>query len=284
MTKLKSKNYKKYVESRLRRLSPFLQLYAMGDFSKSIPIPEEENEFTELLVGLNLMVDDIKELIKDKERTIAELKKLKDALIKEKEFSDTVLNAQQDTFFLFEPATGKAIQWNQAFKDITGYTNEEISILKVPDSYFSPGDIKRAFTFIQEVLKKGRGEIELELICKDGRKIPTEFVVSLIRDEKDEAKYFISIGRSIIDRKKAEEKVKRTMFELEQSNRELEGALNQVKTLSGLIPICSVCKKIRDDEGYWNFLELYLKEHSNAEFTHGLCPECERKLYTQDKK
>ena len=59
----------------------------------------------------------------------------------------------------------------------------------------------------------------------------------------------------------------------------VEESLAQIKTLGGLIPICSNCKKIRDDKGYWNQLEKYLKEHSEAEFTHGICPECKEKLY-----
>jgi CheY-like chemotaxis protein len=62
---------------------------------------------------------------------------------------------------------------------------------------------------------------------------------------------------------------------------ELEDALAQVKTLSGLLPICSSCKKIRDDEGYWNQLEVYIRDHSEVEFSHSLCPECAKKLYPE---
>ena len=61
----------------------------------------------------------------------------------------------------------------------------------------------------------------------------------------------------------------------------LESAIKKVKVLSGLLPICASCKKIRDDKGYWNQLELYIKAHSDADFTHGICPECARKLYPQ---
>jgi hypothetical protein len=59
----------------------------------------------------------------------------------------------------------------------------------------------------------------------------------------------------------------------------LQDALQQVKTLSGLLPICSSCKKIRNDKGYWQQLEGYIREHSEAEFTHSICPECMEKLY-----
>lgn len=61
--------------------------------------------------------------------------------------------------------------------------------------------------------------------------------------------------------------------------RELREALARVKTLSGLLPICAACKKIRDDSGYWNRIEDYICKHSEAEFTHGLCPECAKRLY-----
>lgn len=60
---------------------------------------------------------------------------------------------------------------------------------------------------------------------------------------------------------------------------ELRNALAKVKTLSGLLPICASCNKIRDDEGNWNQLEIYISEHSDVDFSHGLCPECVKKLY-----
>ena len=60
---------------------------------------------------------------------------------------------------------------------------------------------------------------------------------------------------------------------------DLKEALSKVKLLSGLLPICSNCKKIRDDQGYWNQIEKYIGEHSNAQFSHGICPECAKKLY-----
>lgn len=60
---------------------------------------------------------------------------------------------------------------------------------------------------------------------------------------------------------------------------ELKDALSEVKTLSGLLPICASCKKIRDDRGYWNQIEFYIRDHSEAEFSHSICPECAKKLY-----
>lgn len=67
---------------------------------------------------------------------------------------------------------------------------------------------------------------------------------------------------------------KQSQAEREKLIRELQQALAEVKTLSGLLPICAKCKKIRDDKGYWNVLESYLSTHSGAQFSHGYCPEC----------
>ncbi len=59
----------------------------------------------------------------------------------------------------------------------------------------------------------------------------------------------------------------------------LQNALNAVKELSGILPICANCKKIRDEEGYWHDVDVYISRHTNAEFTHGICRECANKLY-----
>ena len=66
---------------------------------------------------------------------------------------------------------------------------------------------------------------------------------------------------------------------LQNQKIELEAAFAKIKTLSGMIPICASCKKIRDDSGYWNQIEGYIQTHSDAEFSHSMCPECSDKLY-----
>jgi len=85
----------------------------------------------------------------------------------------------------------------------------------------------------------------------------------------------------IHNKENLEEMVQDRTVTLEELNVELEDALCKVKTLSGLLPICAACKKIRDDQGYWNQIELFIRDHSFAEFSHGICPECARKLYPE---
>jgi len=75
--------------------------------------------------------------------------------------------------------------------------------------------------------------------------------------------------------------LKKSEETLQAEKKRLEAALSQIKTLSGLLPICAACKKIRDDQGYWNQIENYIRDHSEARFSHGICPECARKLYPE---
>jgi len=72
---------------------------------------------------------------------------------------------------------------------------------------------------------------------------------------------------------------KRTLLEKDLLIGQLRETLADVKTLSGLLPICASCKHIRDDKGYWHQVESYIQQHSSAVFTHGLCPKCSQKIY-----
>jgi len=76
-----------------------------------------------------------------------------------------------------------------------------------------------------------------------------------------------------MDKRKARE------AELKKRTEELEQALKEVKVLRGFIPICASCKKIRNDRGYWQLVEAYIREHSEAEFSHGICPDCIKKFF-----
>jgi HAMP domain-containing protein len=93
-----------------------------------------------------------------------------------------------------------------------------------------------------------------------------------LNDSKSENLTVLEVSRNVTERIKAE-------AEKEKLIKELQQALSEVRTLTGLLPICSHCKKIRDDKGYWNSIESYIHEHSEAEFSHSICRECAEKLY-----
>ena len=80
--------------------------------------------------------------------------------------------------------------------------------------------------------------------------------------------------QEITERRKAEVALEQRTEELERANRDLQSALDNIKTLEGLVPICAHCKKIRNDTGFWQELESYLGQHTDARFSHGICPAC----------
>ena len=93
----------------------------------------------------------------------------------------------------------------------------------------------------------------------------------------------VQLRSEIAERQQIEEDLRKARDFLEERVRErtaeLQHALDNVKVLRGMLPICSSCKKIRDDQGYWTQLETYIHLHSDADFTHGLCPGCAEKLF-----
>ena len=124
-----------------------------------------------------------------------------------------------------------------------------------------------------EVLRNGvRQDVERDMfLCRDGSFLPVSYVTAPIR-EGDRVVAAVIAFQDITMRQMIEEERERLIEELTE-------ALENVKTLKGLLPICASCKRIRDDTGYWNQIEEYVREHTDAEFSHALCPDCAVKLY-----
>lgn len=102
-------------------------------------------------------------------------------------------------------------------------------------------------------------------LAKDGRRIPVE--ISRHHIDIGGKPYGLSIVRDITKRKQLE-------AEREQLIKDLQQAVQEVKTLKGILPTCAYCKKIRDENGAWHQFEVYIRDRSEAEFSHGICPEC----------
>ncbi len=173
---------------------------------------------------------------------------------------------------LSESLDGTVLSWNAAAERMYGYRADEIvgrSISMLIPSYRPnelPGILQRVR---QGELVEG---FETVRVCKNGEAIDVSVTLSPIRDASGQVIGASAVSRDITQRKREEQE----RIKLIQ---DLTDALAQVKTLGGLLPICASCKKIRDDKGYWQQVETYIKQHSNADFTHGICPECAQRLY-----
>jgi len=106
----------------------------------------------------------------------------------------------------------------------------------------------------------------------------------VVLDDENRPIYLAGIGQDVTEQKRAEEEIRQYVSELAEKNKELQDALADIRKLTGMLPICASCKKIKDDKGYWQGVESYISEHSEAVFSHGLCPECEGKMYEDLEK
>ncbi len=169
---------------------------------------------------------------------------------------------------------GTILSWNSGAERIYGYSAGEVrgsSILILIPPH-QPEELPQIF----ERIRKGERieRHETVRIRKDGTAINVSLTYSPIKDEEGHVIGVSSIERDITARKREENERLKLI-------RELTDALAKIKTLRGLLPICASCKKIRDDRGYWQKVESYISSHTGAEFTHGICPECMRRLYPE---
>ncbi len=206
---------------------------------------------------------------------ITERKRVEEALREsEEKYRNVVENVNEGILVVHE---GKPLFANKAILTFLGCTLDELLSLPDPMEMVHPEDREMV---LERHMARLRGEDSPEIypyriITKNGEVIWVE--VTGIRINWKGSPATLNFFRDITERKRAER-------ERENLITELQEAISKVKVLSGMLPICSSCNKIRDDKGYWNRIESYIQQHSEAEFSHSICPECAEKLYPEFAK
>jgi len=202
-------------------------------------------------------------------RDITERKAAEAAIRKREIQYKSLFNQIADPIFIFDDKTHYFLDCNIAVERTYGYSKEEIC-------HMTPFDLHP-----KEEQDRVKENIDIANVnephtyrhlTKSGKTLDVEILSDQI-DYRGQAAW-LAIVRDVTERKQIE-------AEREQMITKLQDALNRVKKLSGLVPICAGCKRIRDDSGYWNEVEHYIAEHSDAQFSHGLCPECMKKYYPE---
>lgn len=197
---------------------------------------------------------------------ISERKQAGRAIRKQNAFLSLIINSIPHPFYVIDSADYTIVMANTATGDLRetpGITCHALTHKRV-----TPCDGEKDICPLQEV-KKTKTPFVVEHVHynREGRPGYYEVHGYPVFDEQGEVVQMIEYSMDITRRKDLENERTELIATLQE-------ALGKIKTLSGLLPICAGCKKIRDDQGYWNQIESYLRAHAEVEFTHGMCPEC----------
>jgi PAS domain S-box-containing protein len=169
---------------------------------------------------------------------------------------------------IIDPENGQILDANLSACRFYGYTKDQLTNLRITDiNTLSPEQVYEEMYFAR-LEKRNHFLFRHKLANEEVRDVEV-FSGPIIFDGK---KALYSIIHDISARKMLESEKEKLISKLEK-------ALEEIKTLKGILPICSLCKKIRDDKGYWQQIESYIRDHSDAEFSHSLCPDCLKKFY-----
>ncbi len=206
-------------------------------------------------------------------RDITERKRAEEALRKSEREARALFDNANDCIMIFEFEDETILDANPKACETYGFTRDEfiaMSLKKITR------DVARGEDGLRTLLETGScRNYETVHFRKDGTAM--NIVANSAIIERDGRKVVLSIDRDDTERIS-------TQAERERLIAELTDALAKIKTLTGLLPICSSCKKIRDEAGQWTAIELYVRDRTEADFTHGICPDCARRLYPEHYK
>jgi PAS domain S-box-containing protein len=170
----------------------------------------------------------------------------------------------------------RILEWNSAAERLYGWKRERV-LGKNYGTMFLPEEIRDLV--VADVEKVLAGEptegFENPVRPRQGPERILRWNVSRVIDPDDQSYSIIAIAQDVTESRHAEAERERLISQLAE-------ALARVRTLEGMLPICATCKAIRDEEGQWHRIESYLRQHSRARFSHGICPDCARDLYPDE--
>jgi len=208
----------------------------------------------------NYRLERVESQLNETRKLLQDELKLRRILIEESRDAIVILNDQ-----------GGVYEVNPSFARLLGYTMDEMYELYVWD-WDVHLDKEQIMARLKEVNPAGH-RFETVYCCKDGTLIDVELSNNgaVYRGEK----FTFCICRDITERKKAEK-------ERDEMIETLQASLSEIKTLRGILPLCSFCKKVRNDAGNWEEVDIYIEKHSEADITHSVCPECFKKHYPEE--
>lgn len=206
---------------------------------------------------------------------IAKSKQEQETLQRERDLLQSIMNGAGHAQLVYLDRDFNFVRVNQSYAEGCGYRPEEMIGKNHFDLYPNPED-EVLFARVRDTGEDCEVHDRPFTYPDQPERGVTywDWTLKAVKDSEGQVIGLVASLYETTERVRNREVLNRTVTELQQ-------ALAKVRTLSGFLPICASCKKIRDDSGYWEQIETYLKEHSDAEFSHGLCPECAAKLYPE---
>lgn len=193
-----------------------------------------------------------------------------EALRKSEERFRRLFNGHTACKLVIDPVSGRILDANPAAAGFYGWSVDALKTMRIQQiNTLSPDEVQREMAAASSAL---RNYFEFRHRLADGSVRDVEVFSN--RVDLDGSPVLYSIIHDVSARHRLEAERERLIAELEH-------ALEHVKTLRGIVPICASCKKIRDDKGYWEQVEKYMTRHTEANFSHGICPECAARLYPE---
>ena len=203
------------------------------------------------------------------------LRKTEEALrISENKYRCLVESLERDYIIYSHDVDGNFTYISPSVVNVLGYTQDEFN--SHYSKYMTDACINKDVTEYTNAALRGEKQepYEVEYWHKNGGKVRLMVTEVPMFDDTGNVLGIEGIVQDITELKRVEAERERTI-------KKLEKALSEIKILRGILPICSFCKKIRDDKGYWEQIDVYINSHSEAGFSHGICPECMKKHYPE---
>jgi PAS domain S-box-containing protein len=205
--------------------------------------------------------------------------KRSETLLQQSREEQRIIFDSDPSWIYYKNRENQFVRVNQSFADVMGMPKDRLEGRSLFDIY-AREEAEASWRDDKEVVESGEPKLNIiESIETSKGRLWVQVNKVPYRDTQGQIEGIIGFAVDITERRRAE-------TEKEKLIEELQKALSEVKTLSGLLPICSSCKKIRNDEGYWEQIEGYIKDRSDADFSHGICPDCAKRMYPEifDKK
>jgi len=209
--------------------------------------------------------------------------RLKEKIEKLEEKHSIVADNLLDAIWVINLETLKYDFITPSIEKLSGYTADEFKNFSLIDR-LTPESFQKVETILaEEIPKFEQGEkairtLEVELYHKNGHTFWAEIRTKFVKESGQPLK-IIGVTREITEQKKVERQQNELIRRLEEALTEKEKLLKEIKVLRGLLPICSGCKRIRDEDDRWWPLDAYVRNHTDADITHTICPDCTNVLY-----